>query len=182
MQTTPKTVNRRTVSAGIAWSVPAVAAVAAAPAFAASPRCVVATAGDVVKYRGGSTRFKQGYGYEVTVTNTTEGVVAVSPGTALIRFDKKKEQQGHVRLFASDPCPGGAELKAGDDLLVLDPGETLKIFVVVDNTGNSANDSGCVLSTLQVRLVSGTVGGDGLCTTAPIKGACFSSTSPSGTC
>lgn len=181
MQNTPKTISRRTVASGLAWSVPAVATVAAAPAFAASPRCINASAGDVVKYPGNSGLFKQGYGFELTVTNPTEGTVAVSPGTGYVQFDKKREN-GTVRLFSADPCKGGKELKLGDELLVLEPGESITLWLVLDKTGNSANDSGCVVFNLKVRLVSGTVGGDGLCDTAPVTDACFGATTPQGSC
>lgn len=46
-----KTLSRRSVTAGIAWSVPAVAAVSAAPLAAASPVCIsVEGVGDAWKY------------------------------------------------------------------------------------------------------------------------------------
>lgn len=49
-------VNRRTVAAGLAWSIPAVAAISAAPAFAASPNPRL-TAGGTAAWPGASSNF-----------------------------------------------------------------------------------------------------------------------------
>lgn len=53
MQQNTSSLSRRKVTAGLAWSVPAVAAVAATPFAAASHHCPTVTGvGDAVKYPG----------------------------------------------------------------------------------------------------------------------------------
>lgn len=158
MQNAPKTLSRRTVASGLAWSVPAVATVAAAPAFAASP-CVcpeVTVRGEAVKHPGqNKLGTKQAYGFDIRVTNPTSYIVQVSPGTATVDFEKFGERSGDVLLFDKSICQAGAtRLQAGDSKLTLDPGASTELYYVVNNTGNSANESGCITSTLVVTLLN----------------------------
>lgn len=178
MQKNTSTLSRRKVTAGIAWSVPAVAAVAAAPAFAASPTCVTATTGDVVKYPGNSTPIKQGYGFTITVTNPTRSRLRISGDTSTVDFDKKKDVTGTLLIFATDPCLGDDPIDADDDLLVLEPGETQTFYLVAPNTGSSSNESGCISATLGVQLVTGEQPVANLCDEYVVERACFSETAP----
>ena len=64
----PSGSNRRTVVKGAAWAVPAVAVAAAAPALAASPKCLTAQfLGDSCKQPGSGNDF--GYRLEICFTN-----------------------------------------------------------------------------------------------------------------
>ena len=64
----PSGSNRRTVVKGAAWAVPAVAVAAAAPALAASPKCLTAQfLGDSCKQPGSGNNF--GYRLEICFTN-----------------------------------------------------------------------------------------------------------------
>ncbi|MCT2006780.1 hypothetical protein ACSBQY_01060 [Micrococcus lylae] len=81
MTTERKPISRRAVTAGLAWSVPAVTAVATAPLAAASPLCpVVEVTGDVVKYPGNNhvVGTKHRYGFPVHVHNKTDVPVVVT--------------------------------------------------------------------------------------------------------
>lgn len=180
--TTPQ-ISRRTVTAGLAWSVPAVAAVSAAPAFAISPTCVTGTTGDAVKFPGGSTRIKQGYGFTVTIKNPTRSSLRVSPRSVSILFDKKGNTAGGtLTIWSADPCLGGVLLNAGDDALIIPAGETRTYFLVVSDTGNSANDGGCITAVLNVALVPGQKPVDNLCSDYTFEKVCFTATPPTATC
>lgn len=179
--TTPQ-ISRRTVTAGLAWSVPAVAAVSAAPAFAISPTCVTGTTGAAVKFPGGSTLIKQGYGFPITVTNPTRSALRVSPRTFTIDFDNKDDATGRVELYSADPCQGGVLLGTGDDALVIQPGDTASYFLVVSETGNSANSSGCITASVDVALVQDQAPVENLCADYTFEKVCFSATPPTATC
>ena len=179
MTTDRKTISRRKVTAGMAWSVPAVAAVSAAPFAAASPTCpTTEVKGDAVKYPGNSSfGTKHAYGFPLKITNTTEATIRVSPGTAFVTFDKKgRVDAGGVKFFNGDPCDGGVEISPDDEMLVLDPGEPIEIWYVVDRAGNSANESGCITSTISVSLLTGELP-EG-CESVRNEKVCFSETPP----
>lgn len=182
MTTDRKTISRRKVAAGMAWSVPAVAAVSAAPAFAVSPKCPSTTVtGEAVKYPGNSKAAgtKHGYGFPLTVTNNTDQTVRITPGTAYVEFDKKgRVNAGGVKFFDGDPCNGGKQISLDDEKLVLSPGESLELWYVVDRTGNSSNESGCIHSTITVELVSGEWPEGEECESVRNEEACFGDTPP----
>lgn len=183
MQKNTSTLSRRKVTAGIAWSVPAVAAVAAAPAFAASPKCISATTGDVVKFPGGSTGIKQGYGFPITLTNPTSSRLRISARSVLVVFDKKGESAGGtLTIYTADPCAGGVPVPAGSDELVIEPGEPLTLYLVISDTGSSANDSGCINARLGVQLVTGEPVVPELCDEYEVPENCFSDAPPTATC
>ncbi|MCG7423039.1 hypothetical protein MHY29_09465 [Micrococcus sp. ACRRV] len=186
MQTTPKTVNRRTVSAGIAWSVPAVAAVAAAPFAAASPTgCVNVTSGTAEKFPGGGhpDGIKQAYGFTITITNTSPTPVYVNPGTVTVVFGGHTTRNGEARLYTASPCRGGRRLAAMDPELLLQPGESETYYYVVNNTGNSAQESGCVKGKLQLALPKGAPEGADLCNGGVVDFSnCFETTPPTARC
>lgn len=183
MQQNTPSLSRRKVTAGIAWSVPAVAAVAAAPAFAASPKCISGATGDVVKFPGNSTGIKQGYGFPVTLTNPTGSSLRISPRSVIVDFDKKGEYAGGtLAIYTADPCAGGKPITPGSDALLLEPGETVTLYLVISNTGSSANDSGCIEARLGVQLVTGQPSVPELCDVYEVPRTCFSDTPPTGTC
>ncbi|MDO5634817.1 MAG: hypothetical protein Q4G34_08110 [Micrococcus sp.] len=92
----PATVSRRSVATGIAWSVPAIASVAAAPAFAASPN-------DQLKYRfrgsGYSRQTRQGF----LEDNTTFGVQGSKLRT--LQFDNQTDVGTSPHGFAIVEMP-----------------------------------------------------------------------------
>ena len=186
MQTTPKTVNRRTVTAGIAWSVPAVAAVAAAPFAAASPTgCVNVTSGTAEKFPGGGhpDGIKQAYGFTITITNTSPTPVYVNPGTVTVEFKGHPTRSGEARLYTASPCRGGRRLAAMDPELLLQPGQSKTYYYVVNNTGNSAQESGCVKGKLQLALPKGAPKGADLCNGGVVDFSnCFETTPPTARC
>lgn len=191
MQKNTSALSRRKVTAGIAWSVPAVAAVTAAPFAAASPSCVTTVSTEPVKYPGstdgGVVKLKHGYGFSVTVTNRTRGRLRLSAKNVLIDFDKKGAYTGaELMIFDKDPCLGGVQLNANSDLLILEPsgtaGSTRTFWFVVNNSGNSANEEGCIYATLGVALVKGSEPVANLCTEVPVDEACFTATPPEAIC
>ena len=183
MQNTPKSISRRTVASGLAWSVPAVATVAAAPFAAASPIvCVTVETGDAIKFAGGGrdNGLKQAYGFEITVTNTSGETVRVGAADSYVVFDKKGRVDTDSSLWSDSPCSGGVQLSREDDDVVLAPGDTETFFYVVNNTGNSANEAGCIYSQLSLALAGSSVGSNvELCDTATIPEVCFDETPPS---
>ncbi|QCP08597.1 hypothetical protein FDF08_11990 [Micrococcus luteus] len=183
MQQNTSSLSRRKVTTGIAWSVPAVVAVAAAPFAAASPSCITSSAGRVVKYPGNSSGYdlKQAYGFTVTVTNPTRGKLRVTAKSVSLILDKKV-LRGSLLIYTADPCAGGVPVDPNSDLLVLEPGESQTLFLVANNTGNSANTSGCIYAKLGVKLVDGSVPVANLCDEHDVVEACFDETSPTATC
>lgn len=179
MQKNTSSLSRRKVTAGLAWSVPAVAAVAAAPFAAASHHCPTVTGvGNAVKYPGTSkTGLKQAYGFPITVTNTTDDTILLTPGDVTVKFDKKDTvTNAKVALYSKSPCDGGVPLT--EEQLTLAPGESLTLFYVANETGNSANDGGCIDGNIRVELVGGTMT-DSDCGTVTVPRVCFSETPPS---
>ncbi|KHK99316.1 hypothetical protein LK09_03305 [Microbacterium mangrovi] len=65
---TPQGVSRRTVTKAMAWAVPAVAVAAAAPAFAASGKPPIISAGAACKLPGNSCKTLPPKGYQVPAT------------------------------------------------------------------------------------------------------------------
>lgn len=182
MQQNMSELSRRKVTAGLAWSVPAVAVAASAPAFAASPVCVVATSGEVTKYPGGSSRtgIRQGYGFPIVLTNNTRNVVRVSTRSVSIAFNRRTAN-GTLYLYSGDPCQGGVRLNNNSAELELGPGESRNLYLVADRTGNSSNRAGCIDAVLAVRLANPSVPPIGdLCAEVDVSRACFSATPPVG--
>ena len=181
MTTDRKTISRRKVAAGMAWSVPAVAVASAAPAFAVSPKCPsTSVTGEAVKYPGNSSAgTKHGYGFPLIITNNTDQDVRVTPGTAYVQFDKKgRVDAGGVKFFDGDPCNGGKEISLEDERLVLGQGKSLELWYVVDRAGNSANESGCIHSTINVELVTGEWPEGEECDSVRNEEVCFGDTPP----
>lgn len=186
MQKNVSTLTRRKVTAGIAWSVPAVAAVAAAPFAAASPTgCVTTSTGTAVKHQGGgqSDGIKQAYGFTITITNTSAIPVYVDAGTVTVAFDNHTTRTGEARLYTASPCDGGKRLAAMDEALLLQPGESKTYYYVVNNTGNSGEESGCVKGKLALTLPPGSSEGSDLCGDGTVEFEnCFKTTPPTVKC
>lgn len=186
MQKNSSTLSRRKVTAGIAWSVPAVAAVAAAPFAAASPTgCVDVTSGTAEKFPGGGhpDDIKQAYGFTITFTNTSPTPVYVNPGTVTVVFGGHTTRNGEARLYTASPCSGGRRLAAMDPALLLQPGESKTYYYVVNETGNSAQESGCVKGKLQLALPKDAPEGADLCNGGVVEFSnCFETTPPTAGC
>ena len=187
MQQNTSSLSRRKVTAGIAWSVPAVAAVAAAPFAAASPTgCVSALPGSAVKFPGGGhpDGIKQAYGFELTFTNDSPIAVYVNPGIVSVQFNNDVTRGGEARLYDKSPCLKGARrLEAMDEALLLQPGQTKTYYYVVNNTGNSGNESGCVLAKLSLALPPTSPEGADLCNDGVVElRQCFETTPPNAGC
>ncbi|MFL0421053.1 hypothetical protein [Micrococcus luteus] len=186
MQKNTSALSRRKVTAGIAWSVPAVAAVAAAPFAAASPTgCAETTTGTAVKHQGGghSDGIKQAYGFDITITNTSGTSVYVNPGTVTVVFGGHTTRNGEARLYTASPCEGGKRLAAMDDALFLKPGQSKTYYYVVNQTGNSAQESGCVYGKLQLALPKSAPAGADLCNGGIVEFSnCFETTPPTVKC
>lgn len=186
MQKNTSTLSRRKVTAGIAWSVPAVVAVAAAPFAAASPTgCVDVTTGTAEKFPGSGhpDGIKQAYGFDITITNTSPTAVYVNPGTVTVEFEGHTDRNGEARLYTASPCEGGTRLTAMDPELLLQPGESKTYYYVVNQTGNSAQESGCVKGKLQLALPKGAPEGADLCNDGVVGFSnCFDTTPPTAGC
>ena len=186
MQKNTSTLSRRKVTAGIAWSVPAVAAVAAAPFAAASPTgCVSAVPGAAVKFPGssGPDGIKQAYGFDIIITNTSPTAVYVNPGTVTVEFKGHPTRSGEALLYTASPCEGGTRLAAMDPELLLQPGESETYYYVVNQTGNSAQESGCVKGKLQLALPTSAPEGADLCNDGVVEFSnCFKTTPPTAGC
>ncbi|MDO5633342.1 MAG: hypothetical protein Q4G34_00500 [Micrococcus sp.] len=64
-----------------------------------------------------------------------------------------------------------------DPRLFLAPNESVTLWIVLDETGNSANESGCIESALEIVFASGELQGEG-CGTATVPQVCFDTTPP----
>lgn len=143
-------VSRRTVIAGAAWAVPAIAVVSNAPAFAASPIVEPELIpGTLCKYPGGSAGndLKHAYRFRANFTNKSTHTVNVEPlpGASSITFDGDAARVGRLRFFESDPLTGG-ELGS----FTLEGGETKPFYLVLDNYGNSQDASGTITIAFKV--------------------------------
>lgn len=134
-------VSRRAVTAGMAWSVPAIAFASAAPAAAVSPLITVST-GNVCKYPGGSVPgVKQAYMFPLTVTNIANERVCVTISGGRVVFDGG-ESVGTPEWWTVPPHRDGAT--EAPNQICLDVAQSVTYYYVVDETGNSSNRSGTV--------------------------------------
>lgn len=143
---THKKVSRRTVAAGVAWTVPAVAVATAVPAFASSSCATVVDYDNVCKYPGKKGSVKQAYMVKLTLRNTTYKAVTISTKDAWISFTDGKTGDGTPLLYLEKP---------DDDVLPQDsvriqPGEARVVYFVLNDMGNSANRAGEFGGTLAV--------------------------------
>lgn len=143
--TTKKTISRRAVAGGMAWSVPAIAFASAAPAATVSP-LFTAQAGIVCKYPGGSVRgVKHAYMFPLTFTNIANEEVCVKIVGGYVTFDSGGTV-GTPEWYINPPHRGGV---LAPNEVCIPAGGSVTYYYVVDETGNSANESGTVRGVFQ---------------------------------
>ena len=143
--TTKKTISRRAVAGGMAWSVPAIAFASAAPAATVSP-LFTAQAGNVCKYPGGSVSgVKHAYMFPLTVTNIANEKVCVKIVGGQVTFDSGGTA-GTPKWYTRPPHLGGV---LAPNEVCIPAGGSVTYYYVVDKTGNSANESGTVRGVFQ---------------------------------
>lgn len=143
--TTKKTISRRAVAGGMAWSVPAIAFASAAPAATVSPLFTVDPVGGACKYPGNSTNgVFQAYMIPVQITNIANERVCVSNVSGSVTFEGSVPD-GSPAWWTNKPHLPGAAPLVGD--VCLDPGESRTLYYVIDNAGNSGNRAGVLAGT-----------------------------------
>lgn len=165
---TKKTISRRAVASGMAWSVPAIAFASAAPAATVSP-LFTAQAGTVCKYPGGSvTGVKHAYMFPRTLTNVANEEVCVKIVEGYVTF-AIGQPVGTPKWYINPPHSGNV---LAPNEVCLPAGGSVTYYYVVDQTGSSANRSGTVRGVFQ-----GTGSETGRQSTEHV-GVAFSSTPP----
>ena len=143
--TTKKTISRRAVAGGMAWSVPAIAFASAAPAATVSPLFTVDPVGGACKYPGNSTNgVFQAYMIPVQITNIANERVCVSYVSGSVTFERNVPS-GSPGWWTDKPHLPGAAPLVGD--VCLDPGDWRTLYYVIDNAGNSGNRAGVLTGT-----------------------------------
>jgi hypothetical protein len=122
-------ISRRTVAKAAAWSVPAIALAVSTPAYAASPGFITLT-GDGCKLPGNATDVYKGYAFEAFISNTTNAAVTI----AITDIDLNNADLGAVTVVALDSCT-----ELGDTFVVPAGTEDLRVAILTQNAGNSAN-------------------------------------------
>lgn len=145
-------VSRRSVVAGVAWAMPAVAVAAAVPAYAVSPIIdPEVVPGSMCKYPGGSagSDLKHAFRFQVKFTNKSSNPVTVTPvpGASSVVFDGDPALRGNLRFFDDSPTSGRQELGS----FTLGGGEDQVFYLVLSDWGNSANNSGHINVVLNVK-------------------------------
>ena len=135
MSTPAPGVSRRTLARGAAWSVPAVAVAAAAPAYAASGAIEISTVYTSCKHSGeGNNDYPKAYHIQFVIANPSSAPVTFTlPGLVLLDLDDSA---------SSNPAcvPGSGDSTAGQSLTVTVPANTAGYHVVVHYySNNSAN-------------------------------------------
>ena len=143
--TTKKTISRRAVAGGMAWSVPAIAFASAAPAATVSPLFTVDPVGGACKYPGNSTNgVFQAYMIPVQITNIANERVCVSNVSGSVTFEGRVPS-GSPKWWTDKPHLPGAAPLVGD--VCLDPGKLRTLYYVIDRAGNSGNRAGVLAGT-----------------------------------
>ncbi|SFV23735.1 hypothetical protein [Micrococcus terreus] len=138
-----KTISRRAVAGGMAWTVPAIAFASAAPAATVSPLYTVST-DNVCKYPGEKVKgVKHAYMFPLTLTNVATEEVCVQIVSGIVTFDSGRKD-GDPEWYSKPPHKGGV---LAPDTVCIPVGESETYFYVVDDTGNSANESGTAVGT-----------------------------------
>ena len=134
-------ITRRAVAKGIAWSVPAFAIATAAPALAQSP-LVTIVEGDVCKYAGnsGPTGTFQSYLFPVTISNLSNEPVCIKATGAKVILVNGTQKPGAPNFWTAKPGTPGAVI--GGNTICLGIGQSTTYWLVLTNTGNSANEAG----------------------------------------
>lgn len=147
-------VTRRAITRGIAWSVPAIAIAAAAPAMAQSPVVSFEPVGTVCKYSGGSVDgVKHAYLFPVRVRNLAHESVTITAVSASVVLDSG-EVGGTPEFWSGLPHDGGTAHPDGK--ITLEESGSATFSFVADETGNSANTGGGVITMVVKVTVDGT--------------------------
>jgi hypothetical protein len=132
-------VSRRTLSKGVAWAVPAVAVVAASPAYAASGSPPDVAVGVACKLPGGSANAQgcaevfagipaldvdKAFAIPLLITNNTDKTIVLQPSITIASTGLPFTVAGIVPDYCTDIAPG----------------ESVKVIVYA-NSDNSANQS-----------------------------------------
>lgn len=133
MDITKKHISRRTVATGVAWTVPAVAVASTVPAFAASPEVAI-NLRDGHKHPGGSQRpCRQGYSFTATISGGGSGGT-ITFGDAYFNNTKLDDSTAYYVIV-------NGKVVAQDNYYV--PANTnVDVTILVNETGNSANEAG----------------------------------------
>lgn len=124
-------VSRRTLAKGAAWSVPAVAVAAAAPAYAKSGPAATLEYVGACKFPGNScARANKGYAFAFDVTNTSQETVYLCDGADIT------VTQGDAILNALTHTGFGPT-----GCLEVAPGATGRAFFFFSGAGNSGNQN-----------------------------------------
>ena len=123
-------INRRTVTKGIAWSVPAVALASAAPAFASSPFDVDITPGYACKLPGGSCSDGKAYTMNIQICHTAAETVYVE-FTEPVKLELKGQGDANWTEYDFQITPNPIEVLAGGDCPVVN--------LIISGAPNSRN-------------------------------------------
>lgn len=143
--TTKKTVSRRAVAGGIAWSVPAIALASAAPAAATSPLIdVELSTGNACKYPGnGPGDMFHAYRFPLTVKNITGETVCVTITSGYVIFTGQTQPAGSAGWYSQPPRynPENSGTPAPSSVCI-PAGGSVTIYYIINRTGSSGNTSG----------------------------------------
>lgn len=127
----------------MAWSVPAIAFASSAPAATVSPLYTVST-GNVCKYPGRSVGdVKHAYMFPLTLTNVANEEVCIEIVSGSVNFDSGRTA-GKPAWYTTPPHEGGV---LAPNRVCIPVGGSVTYYYVVNNTGNSANESGTAVGT-----------------------------------
>ncbi|MDO5677291.1 MAG: hypothetical protein Q4G35_07255 [Propionibacteriaceae bacterium] len=175
-------INRRTVTKGIAWSVPVLAVAGASPAFASSGDGPLTLTGEACKLPGGSsTAYKHGYVYLMDLVNKP----GPGPGDAYVVINSVKVnniEQSHVgyKFVPKAGYPAGppplhpsctqAPCSPPSSRIVLSaPDDTVReVFLYTDEAGSSPQTSLIVNYTVFDCSLECGEGANYTTTTAPV--------------
>lgn len=170
-------INRRTVTKGIAWSVPVVAVAGAAPAFAVSSDGPLTLTGSACKLPGNSSVYTNGYVYAANLVNT----LGPNPGDSFIVINSlsvngvAQSQVGYKYLGLTEPglaaaCTTNTDCTTSvpDRIVLSSPdGSSYNLLIYSNNADNSANAAVVVSYTVYDCAAPGCTGVPYIARTAP---------------
>lgn len=105
----PKRISRRTVAKGLAWAIPAVPLVVAAPAYAQSPQCLSVTlTGDSCKWPGSGNQWS--YRFTLCFKNSCGGTYTVWVDSLRNNSGKPFTRCTDIGPFCTNPLPTPGEI------------------------------------------------------------------------
>ncbi|GEM_PF-1671916 len=167
----PSGISRRTVNQAMAWSVPAVAMAASAPAFAASPGIFTLT-GAGCKLPGNSQDVFKGYAFGVVVTNDFNSPLTITVTSLTLNG----EDLGNILFIETAPtCT-----TLGENSFVIPANTSYNVVALTQNAASSSNGSLTVMYDY-----SGADSGSGTDTQStdaapPLQGSCEDETGTAG--